>query len=56
MDLGWRERGVCKARNDAGDTGERRRDEGEKHDDMGGNTDLGHKKVTTEGGREVESK
>ncbi len=44
---------VCKVCNDARTPGRGEKME-ERSNDMGGNADLRHKKVTTEGGREVE--
>lgn len=54
MDFGWRERGVCKVRNDAGRPGPGGKMGKKKHDDMGGKTDLKNEKVTADGGRDVE--
>lgn len=53
MDLGWREGDVCKVCNDAGTPGRRGKME-EGGNDIGGNTDLREKQVTTEGGRRAE--
>lgn len=53
MDLGWRERGMCKVCNDAGTPGRGEKMEERSMMILRGNTDLRLKKVTTEGGREV---